>query len=189
MPAQNLKKTLIYNILIAVLVLIAFFLQENPAKDQNIQVLGEHINNEAYEVVSITDGDTLKIKVSENEDAKIQTIRLIAVNTPEIHHPTKPVECFGNEAKVFLENLLKDKKVKIETEPKDSDKDKYGRYLRYLFLEDGTNINEAIIKNGYGYEATYVNGYKYQKLFKDAQNYAEQNKLGLWNESTCNGSL
>lgn len=175
-----MKHSLSYKILVLIIGTLLLLFVNTPNAPTEIP-----INNDLHKINSITDGDTLRIEI--NGDSK--PVRLIAVNTPELHHPSKPVECFGKEAKAFLENLLKDKRVKLEIEPKDSDTDKYGRLLRYLFLEDGTNVNETIIKNGYGYEATYVEGYKYQKEFKAAQKHAEENKLGLWAESTCNGKL
>ena len=42
-----------------------------------------------------------------------------------------------------------------------------------------------MIKTGYAYEYTYNIPYKYQTIYKDAQIYAQNNKLGLWTDDAC----
>ena len=144
----------------------------------NKEVLGT--DTTLVQVISVTDGDTFRVK----DGDKTIPVRLIAVDTPEIHHPTIKKQCYGDEAKEFLVKSILNKNVRIEKELLDSNTDRYGRLLRYVFLEDGTNINEEIVKNGYGIEKTYVKGYKYHDLFKNAQSYAQRNNLGLW--KVCN---
>ncbi len=144
----------------------------------NKEVLGT--DTTLVQVISVTDGDTFRVK----DGDKTIPIRLIAVDTPEIHHPTIKKECYGDAAKEFLVKSILNKNVRLEKEILDSNTDRYGRLLRYVFLEDGTNINEEIVKNGYGIEKTYVKGYKYQSLFKNAELHAKRNKLGLW--KVCN---
>jgi micrococcal nuclease len=137
-----------------------------------------------YLVTSVIDGDTFDILVNEEK----QTVRLIAVDAPESRHPTKPVQCFSTEAKKYLKELIENKYVTLDKEILDSDKDRYGRLLRYAFI-NGKNINELLLRNGYALEKSYVRGYKYQSIFKKAQNYAKTYSLGLWSESTCGGNV
>jgi micrococcal nuclease len=59
--------------------------------------------------------------------------------------------------------------------------------LAYVFLEDGTNVNEYLIRNGYAYEYTYGVPYTYQTLFKEAQLEAQKEKRGLWADGVCAG--
>ena len=47
--------------------------------------------NKLYKVSGVVDGDTVKLSI----EGKIETIRLIGIDTPETVHPSKPVECFG----------------------------------------------------------------------------------------------
>jgi len=138
-----------------------------------------------YDVVSITDGDTFRIMY----EGSSTPLRMIAIDTPELHHPSEPVQCYAKEAKEYLESLIAGKKIHIESEPLDDDKDKYDRLLRYVFLEDGTNVNEKMLSEGYAFEKTYTPGYKYQTIFKDAQQEAIDNKKGLWAENTCKGDV
>ena len=65
-------------------------------------------------------------------------------------------------------------------------KDEYGRLLRYIFLEDGTNFGKIMIEEGYAFEYTYENKpYQYQDEFKVAENDAREMKKGLWVKGVC----
>ena len=136
-----------------------------------------------YNVAEVVDGDTIKINI----DGKIETLRLIGIDTPESVHPTKPVECFGKEASDKAKEILEGKRVRLENDPTQGERDKYNRLLRYIFLEDGMNFNKLMISEGYAFEYTYGIAYKYQKEFKDAEKEAQENKKGLWSTETCNG--
>jgi micrococcal nuclease len=134
-----------------------------------------------YSVDRVVDGDTLVVKDFKGVSYKV---RMIGVNTPETVDPRKKVECFGKEASAFSKKMLSDKNVILEQDDSQSDKDKYGRLLRYVYL-DGVLVNKMIIENGFGYEYTYNTPYKFQKEFKDAQKRAEINKVGLWADGVC----
>lgn len=136
---------------------------------------------DSYLVTRIVDGDTIKVLM----DGTIKTIRLIGVDTPETVDPRKPVECFGVEASKKMSELLLNQKVVLEDDPSQGDKDKYRRLLRYVFLTDGTLVNEILIQKGFAYEYTYDLPYKYQSEFKTAQQSAQQNKRGLWSDTAC----
>lgn len=142
----------------------------NPAKEK------------AYDVVRVVDGDTIDVSF----DGKIERLRLIGINTPETVDPRKPVECFGTDASNKAKSVLSGKKVILESDSSQGERDKYNRLLRYVFLEDGTSFNLLMVREGYAYEYTYDLPYKYQASFKEAQKQAEANKTGLWGD-TCNG--
>lgn len=141
-------------------------------------------SDDLYEVVKVVDGDTLTVKI----DGKNETLRLIGINTPETVDPRKPVQCFGKEASNKAKELLNGKKVRLESDSTQDDRDKYDRLLRYVILEDGTNFNKMMIREGYAHEYTYNNPYKYWTDFKDAEREARTNQRGLWAENTCNGN-
>ena len=134
-------------------------------------------------IVRIIDGDTVVI----DRNNATETIRLIGVDTPELHHPTKPVQCFAREAAAYLTSLLKDRSVRVVADPTQDSHDKYGRTLAYLYRDDGLFINKSLIEEGYGYEYTYEVPYVYQKEFKAAQTDAREQQKGLWAPNTCNG--
>jgi micrococcal nuclease len=134
-----------------------------------------------YDVVDIVDGDTVKVRL----DGVTETIRMIGVNTPETVDPRRPVECFGKEASQKAQELLEGKRVALEADVTQGDRDKYNRLLRFVFLEDGTNFGERMIREGYAYEYTYKKPYVYQELYREAQTFAQEHKNGLWADSVC----
>jgi len=132
-------------------------------------------------VIRVVDGDTIEVY----ENKKIEKIRLIGVNTPETVDPRKDVQCYGLEASMFLKKELEGNQVALESDISQTEKDTYGRLLRYVYLK-GTNINKKIIEEGYGFEYTYKTPYKFQKEFKEAEENAKKDEKGLWNKSNCN---
>ena len=116
-----------------------------------------------------------------------ERLRLIGINSPESVDPRRPVECFGKEASKYASSILSGQGVIIETDSSQGLLDKYGRTLAYVFLPDGHNFNELMIREGYAYEYTYNKPYKYQKIFKSAQVTARDKQRGLWSPQTCDG--
>lgn len=136
-----------------------------------------------YSVTEVVDGDTVKI----NMNGKVETLRLIGMDTPETVDPRKPVQCFGKEASNKAKELLSGKKIRIEMDPTQGERDKYDRLLAYVYRDDGIFYNKYMIEQGYAHEYTYNTPYKYQAEFKAAQKSAQTAQLGLWSPNTCNG--
>ena len=156
-------------------------LKDNPLfQQEKEEVRGD---TTLAQVVRVVDGDTIVVSQGEKQE----TVRLIGINTPETVDPRKPVECFGKEAKEYLKELLNGKKVRLENDPSQQERDRYGRLLRYIFLEDKTFINQKLIEDGYAYEYTYDLPYQYQDAFKKAESNAKAANRGLWNSATCGG--
>ena len=156
-------------------------------KNKNVSGVAAKVTNskgdDLNEVVKVVDGDTVIINYKDKEER----VRLIGVNTPETVDLRRRIECFGHEASAFTKNLLDQRRVKLELDPSQGERDKYGRLLAYLFLDSGELVNLKIIEGGYGYEYTYHLPYKYQKEFKEAESQAKAAGLGLWAKETCNG--
>lgn len=134
-----------------------------------------------YPVAKVIDGDTVSVDIN----GKQEVIRVIGLDSPETVDPRKPVQCFGKEASDKAKQILVGKKVSLEPDPPQGDKDKYNRLLRYLFLENGTNFSQLMISEGYAHEYTYNLPYKYQLEFKAAEKLARENKKGLWADDAC----
>ncbi|MBU0975482.1 MAG: thermonuclease family protein [Patescibacteria group bacterium] len=131
-----------------------------------------------YSVVSITDGDTIKI----DYEGKIEKVRLIGIDTPESKHPSKGVECFSKEATEKMKSLVEGKQVRIEFDETQDKRDKYDRLLLYIWQKD-TFINKEMILGGYAHEYTYNLSYKYQEELKSAEKEARENNKGLWGDA------
>ncbi len=137
------------------------------------------------EITAVVDGDTIKATVNGQEE----TIRLIGIDTPEVVDPRRPVQCFGREASQKAKDVLLNQRVRLVADVTQGERDKYGRLLRYVFLEDGTFFNRLMIEEGYAHEYTYEsNPYQYQSDFLTTERSAREGKRGLWNEQTCGGT-
>lgn len=131
-----------------------------------------------YTVKKVSDGDTFWIY---NGTEKGEKIRLIGVDAPETQKSRKKeIGYYGEEAKAYLKQLLNSKNVRIEYDV--SSKDQYGRTLAYVYLEDGTFVNAALVKNGYATVLTIPPNVKHAKEFVKLQQEARENKRGLWGE-------
>jgi micrococcal nuclease len=73
----------------------------------------------------------------------------------------------------------------LEADPSQGDRDKYGRLLRYVFLQDGSDYGGQMIAGGYAYEYTYDEPYRYQQQYRAAQAQATADAVGLWAQTAC----
>lgn len=137
-----------------------------------------------YLIDRVVDGDTLKLT---NGDR----VRLIGVDTPEVHYSDKllrdakktnsdikTIQEMGKKASDFTKKLVGGKKVRLEFDVER--KDRYGRLLAYVYLEDGTFVNAEIIKEGYGQVMTIPPNVKHSEDFVKLQREARDGGKGLW---------
>lgn len=137
-----------------------------------------------FQVKYVSDGDTIGVDMA----GKTTTIRMIGIDTPEVKDPRKPVQCFGREASQHAHELLDNAQVWLEYDPAVDRKDRYDRTLAYVWLDQSTLINQAMLSEGFAHEYTYDNiAYKYQAAFKSSEQAAEDTGKGLWNPDTCAG--
>lgn len=130
-------------------------------------------SGEVVKVVSVVDGDTIKI-------ASGQTVRYIGIDTPETKHPTKKVQCFGAEASQRNSELVAGQNVRLEKDV--SETDRYGRLLRYVWVGD-TLINQQLVAEGYAVASSYPPDVAKQDLLRAAEQTARTAGRGLW--SAC----
>lgn len=135
---------------------------------------------EYHTVTRVIDGDTIEL------DNK-QIVRYIGMDTPELHHPKKPVQCYGEEAKRINETLVLHKTVRLVKDI--SETDRYGRLLRYVYVDQPMSTQSALFVNGYlvqeGYArvATFPPDVAQVAYFQSLQNEARVQGKGLW--SAC----
>ncbi len=125
-------------------------------------------------VVRVVDGDTIHVAIA----GKPYTLRYIGVDTPETVHPEQPVEWMGPEASAANKELVMGETVWLEKDI--SETDRYGRLLRYVFLEDGTFVNAELVRRGFAQVVTYPPDVKYHDLFLAMQQEAREAGRGLW---------
>jgi micrococcal nuclease len=137
-----------------------------------------------YKVTYVDDGDTIKVATPTGEE----TVRFIGADTPEVKDPRKPVQCFGEAASAHTKSLLgHGESVRLAPDPDDTDRDKYGRLLRYVYLADGTLLNAELIRDGWAF--AYV-VFPFTKLdeFRNLEADARTHNRGLWAGCNINSS-
>lgn len=138
-----------------------------------------------YPVVRVVDGDTVRV----TRDSRTVTLRLIGIDTPETKDPRRPVECFGREASRHARELLASRRVYLEFDRSQGERDRYGRTLAYVWLRGSRAklVNERMIDDGFAFEYTYRLPYRYQRRFRAAEADARRHSRGLWSPATCGG--
>ena len=132
------------------------------------------INTFDAEVVSVTDGDTIKVRIN----GQVEAVRFLLVDTPETKHPRLGEQPFGQEAKAFTKQMLEGKTVQLEKDV--SDRDKYNRLLYYLYV-DGKSVQEELLRNGLARVAyVYVPNTKYVDRYYEIQKEAQKKGVGIW---------
>lgn len=134
-----------------------------------------------FPVTKVSDGDTIWV---DNKGERVK-IRMIGIDTPELHDPRKPVECFAQEASDRAEAVLANQAVYLESDPSQDSVDRYGRALAYVWTSAGRLFNLDMIADGYAFEYTYELPYRYRAQFRAAQADARANERGLWAPSAC----
>lgn len=120
-------------------------------------------NLETVEVSRVVDGDTIKINLGEEE----YSVRMIGIDTPESVHPDKSKNTiFGKKASDYTKSKIKEGQT-VYLQKDLSDTDKYGRLLRYVWLEmpkDTEDTEEVKSKmfNAILIEDGYANAYPYK---------------------------
>lgn len=197
-----MKFSHISSLLIGIAALVLLFLVEPEALELELfpesspspQVLAEidddtaspsAIARETVLFNRVIDGDTIEVST---EGAKI-TVRIIGINTPETVDPRKSVECFGQEASTFAKQYFQPQAIlQLEADPSQTNVDRYGRKLRYVFM-NGEDYGQVAIAKGYATEYTYNNAHKYQSLYRQVEQQAREAQLGLWANGVCSSSM
>jgi micrococcal nuclease len=123
-------------------------------------------------VTYVHDGDTLYVNGKK--------IRLIGVDTPELEWREKDIQeqCHGREATRFLKGLLMNQTVFLRSDAQTPEKDKYGRFLAYVYL-GSRFINAELIEKGYGFAFVGL-PYTKKEEFMALEAGAKARGEGLW---------
>jgi micrococcal nuclease len=128
----------------------------------------------AARVTKHTDGDTLWL-------SGIGKVRLIGVDTPEVYGQA---ECYGHEASAFVERLLplgSRVSYRLGVDPRD----RYGRALAYVYLNDGRLLNMVLVRRGYAQPMTIPPNVELADRFAAAARSARRRGAGLWAPDAC----
>lgn len=124
-------------------------------------------------VVKVVDGDTIHVRL----EGRLEKVRYIGVNTPEVHHPRLAAQPGGREAWDVNRRLVADRQVRLELDVQE--RDRHGRLLAYVWVGP-TMINAELVGLGYAQVMTVPPNVRYQQLFLRLQRDARESARGLW---------
>lgn len=126
-------------------------------------------------VARVVDGDTVEL---DNGD----TIRILAIDTPETVAPGRPVECWGPQASAWARDVLQGKRVRVVPDPSQDARDRYQRRLAYLILPDSVNYSVLAAEQGMGRAYAYrpKQPPRAYRQIAAAEQRARDAHLGLW---------
>lgn len=127
---------------------------------------------ETFLVIRVVDGDTIKLENGE-------VVRYLLIDTPETTE--EPVDCYGPEATNRNRELVEGRRVTLERD--ESDRDAYGRLLRYVYT-DGILVQGVLVREGFGYVYSRQPDVKYLKDMAALERGAKGDGAGLWSACT-----
>jgi micrococcal nuclease len=125
------------------------------------------VTEEGVRVIRVIDGDTIEISGGVH-------VRYIGIDTPETY---PEMEFYGLEAKAKNIELVEGKLVTLERDV--SDTDRYGRLLRYVYV-DGVFVNGELVRLGYAEAVAYPPDTRYQWQLEQLEKEAKAAKRGMW---------
>jgi len=128
-------------------------------------------------VIRVIDGDTIEVDI----DGTIYKIRYIGIDAPELDDKRAEFCALAQEATRLNRELVEEKTVRLEKDI--SETDKYGRLLRYVYV-DGIFVNAELVRQGLAWAEAYEPDIKYQDILEELETEARQAGRGLWATST-----
>ena len=143
----------------------------------------------AARVTAVVDGDTIDVRLA---NGTTETIRLLGIDTPEVHVENEPAEfegvpdtdagrtCLrnaGEQASARVESRLAGENVTLLFDSVSDRRGGYGRLLAYV-SHRGTNVNAALVADGSA--RVYDAAFALRAQFEDAESRARADGNGLW---------
>ena len=150
-----------------------------PSCTESQAAEAELLPAEAAEVIAVVDGDTIDVQTAGGE----ARVRLIGLDTPEINREGGADDCYAQEARDELNELIYGRAVELRADPTQDDADRYGRLLRHVYI-DGQSAAAALLEAGAAHEYTYDAPYIGQAEHRAAEEAARAAALGLWGSCT-----
>ena len=124
-----------------------------------------------YTVKHVIDGDTILLETDEQ-------VRYLGIDAPELGHDGEPSQFMAEESRHFNRAAVIKRQVRLEFDQER--KDRHGRFLAYVFLEDGDMVNVLLVRKGLARVFAVKPNLKYFHLLLDSQRAAMRDGIGLW---------
>lgn len=140
-------------------------------------------------VTNVVDGDTIDVRLA---DGTSDRVRLLGVDTPEIHVATEPrhfegvpdtasaracLRAVGENASRYVRDRLAGEQVRLERDETADRRGGYDRLLAYVYHES-ENVNGVLLAHGYA--GVYPTEFRHRDRFEAATADARAADRGLW---------
>ncbi len=143
-----------------------------------IALLGLSFGHPTNELVkSVYDGDTILLETGEK-------VRYLGIDAPEIGYEGKKSEFMAMASRAYNLNLVAKKRVTLEFDQEK--RDRHGRLLAYVFLENGEMVNALMLRHGFARVMVERPNLKYFSRLLIDQRHAMGEKRGIWSQDTAN---
>lgn len=122
----------------------------------------------------VYDGDTVVLTSGEK-------VRYLGIDAPEIGHNGQKSEFMALESKNYNLQTVRNRHVRLEFD--EERKDRYGRLLAYVFLDNGEMVNALMVKKGLAFVLTNKPNMKFLPFLLDCQRKAMSEKAGIWGKA------
>ena len=133
-------------------------------------------DREVVTLVRLVDGDTANFSTSSYGNVNV---RVSGVDTPEVKHPTKGKEYYGEEASAFTASILTGAE-RIEIEWDLTQEPSHDRPIGIVWV-DGVNLNLLLVREGYADLEYLEDSMPYADDYREALKEAQAEHKGLWN--------
>jgi len=138
-----------------------------------IQIVQPATSSQPVLVTSVFDGDTVDV-------AGVGHVRLLGIDAPELGRGFDTAAPFASEARERLSALVLRRWIRLEYEgPRE---DVYGRKLAYLLLEDGTDVNAVLLRDGLARVSARLPLARLDEL-RRAESEAKAFHRGMWRDA------
>jgi micrococcal nuclease len=124
-------------------------------------------------VVAVIDGDTIVV-------AGVGHVRYLGIDTPELHHPRKPVERFARRARAANVRLVAGRTVRLVMDRER--RDRYGRLLAYVYVGPRM-VNAEMVRLGFARTLTIRPNTLHAKLLARLESEARAARRGEWGDA------
>jgi micrococcal nuclease len=121
----------------------------------------------------VCDGDTIILESGER-------IRYLGIDAPEVNHDRVKADCFGESARKMNSDLVLHKRVLLQYDRERIDR--YGRFLAYVILADGSCANLEMLRSGGACVFRTSHDFRRLEEFLSQQREAMHKRRGMWGE-------
>jgi endonuclease YncB( thermonuclease family) len=142
-----------------------------PATAIHLNRVDTTLQHPLYKVERVIDGDTIVVEHGGK-------VRLLGINAPEIAHRTSAAEPLGNRAHHRLQQLLEGQRVYLEFDQRH--RDPYNRLLAHVILEDGTEVNALLLREGLARALFLQPNMRHLQHYYQVEGEAQTARRGIW---------